>query len=247
MKKALLFAATAVVLLHFSPAQAQTQTLDNSAQANSNANSGSYSASGASSDQSQGQSQGQNQGQSQGQNQAQNLQSSQALQSSQGNAQNITFNSKSPDKLEVMANQNVPLAASVSFSSDYCSGTASGGVSTSLGFSLGGAKPVEDNNCQALRRAEKYSIISVTAKNMGYHDWAGKLMSMSIFELCRATRSDTPKGSGDPCVTVGLLGMSETPPAEAAASVKATPAQDAGDNPVQTTPVLSAAAVAFRP
>jgi hypothetical protein len=209
------------------PAYGQ-QRIDSTTTAVSGSNSGSSSNSGAASNSDQ--LQGQNQGQTQGQ----------MLQSSQGNAQNITFNTTTPKKVEVMGNQNVPIAAAVSYSSDYCGGTASGGLSTSLGFSIGGGKPVQDFTCQALRRAEKYSIVAATASNMGYKEWGGQLLSMAIFELCRATRNADSRDAPDACGSVGLAGAgvksSDAASASSAASASANPASAQAYNPVQITP-----------
>lgn len=210
-------------LLLAAPLNAQTAT--NNANTNSassaNANSGSFSGSAANSDQSQGQ----NQGQSQGQSQGQNLTATQGQASTQANGQSITFNTppqREKTTAEVMANQNVPLAAAVSFSSDYCGGTASAGVSTSIGFSVGGAKPVMDSNCQSLRRAEKFSIVAATAHNMGQKEWGTKLLSMAIWELCMSEENDSRSdgdqqpSTRDACGKLGLYGDQPFPAASPA-------------------------------
>jgi hypothetical protein len=214
-----------LALLAATPLAAQTATTNattNSA-SNANANSGSFSGSASNSDQSQGQNQGQSQGQT--------LTSTQGQAATQANGQSIVFNTppqREKTTTEIMANSNVPLAAAVSFSSDYCGGTASAGVSTSIGFSVGGAKPVMDSNCQSLRRAEKFSIVAATAHNMGQKEWATKLLSMSIWELCMSEENDS-RADGDrqpstrnACGKLGLYG-DQPFPAASPASMPGTP------------------------
>ena len=204
------------------PVAAQTATINSTtgSSSNSSANSGSVSGAQSASDQTQGQSQGQNQ------SQGQVLTATQGQAATQANGQSITFNTPAQPKkvtVENQANQNVPLAAAVSFSSDYCGGTASAGVSTSLGISVGGAKPVMDGNCQALRRAEKFSIIAATAHNMGYKEWGAKLLSMSIWEMCQSeVNAGRGQGAATPstanaCHKLGLYGDQPFPPAPAEA------------------------------
>lgn len=193
---------------------------------NSTANSGSASDSTSNGNQ-QGQMQGQNannaqgQGQTQGQStttssaqDAHNNQSqgqSTSTQASQANGQStsLTFNSSSPDHIQVKTNTPVGLAASSSFSSDYCGGTVSGGASVApLGISLGGAGPKYDKSCQALRRAEKFGMAAANAQNMGHPDLAGQLMTMMIWSICTSDSGGPgmqyPTASA--CGAAGLLG-----------------------------------------
>jgi hypothetical protein len=211
--KTLLLAAAALLA---APAFAQTATNTSTTSSNSasTANSGSQSGAISLSDQTQGQTQGQM------------LTATQGQAATQANGQSITFNTPAQPKkvtVENQANQNVPLAAAVSFSSDFCGGTASGGVSTSLGFSVGGSKVVMDRNCQSLRRAEKFSIIAATAHNMGYKEWGAKLLSMSIWEMCQsemnAGRSlgEAIPSTANACHKLGLYGDQPFPPAPAEA------------------------------
>lgn len=145
--------------------QGQTQgALSNSA-SNSNANSASQSGSVANSNQTQGQSVTSNLG------------------AQQGNAQSITFNTEQKKTTQLDTNTAVPLAAAVSFSSDYCGGVGSAGASAA-GISIGASKPFMDGNCQSMRRAEKFGVMAVTARNMGSTQTAAKLLAMSIWELC---------------------------------------------------------------
>lgn len=206
-----LLSLVAAALLVAGPTFAQTATNNaatNSA-SNASANSGSVSGSASISDQ------------------RQSLQASQG----QANGQSITFNTPAPltkTTNEIMSNQNVPLAASVSFSSDYCGGTASAGVSTSLGFSVGGSKPIMDGNCQSLRRAEKFSIIAATAHNLGQPVWAAKLLSMSIWEMCMSEENSSRRqgaavpSTRDACAKLGLYG-DQPFPAASPASMPGTP------------------------
>lgn len=177
----------------------------------------------------QGQEQSNNQGQGQDQGQDQGQMQSQGLDSEQANAQetSITFNNSQRKVTEVRTNNAVPLAASSSFSTDYCGGTVSGGASVApLGISLGGAAPKFDKTCQALRRAEKFGMAAANASNMGNVELASRLMSMMIWSICTADGDGA--GMDEPtamaCDEVGLLGSqslasqaSPLPPAPATA------------------------------
>lgn len=188
--------------------QAQTMngnigTSESTSTSNAGAVSGSSSVSGSNSDQTQGQ--GQDQGQSQGQSQMQG----QAV--DQGNAQNvgITFNNEAQDKVTVRTNTPVGLAASSSFSSDYCGGTMSGGASAApIGISIGMAGPRYDKSCQALRRAEKFGMAAANAQNMGQPQLAQQLMSMMIWSICTSDTdgSDVKHATAQACSAAGLLG-----------------------------------------
>lgn len=88
------------------------------------------------------------------------------------------------DKVTVRNTPGIGLAATTnSFSSDYCGGTAQGGGS-GPGFSIGFSKQAYDTNCQALRRAEKFGQLSVTAFNFKNFEQARALLAMSIYEVC---------------------------------------------------------------
>lgn len=170
--------------------------------------------------QDQGQSQGQNannsqgQGQDQGQSQGQNANNTQmqGQETSQGNAQStsITFNSTQRKTTEVRTNAAVPLAASSSFSSDYCGGTVSGGASASpIGISIGGAAPKFDKTCQYLRRAEKFGMAAANAHNMNQPELAGRLMSMMVWSICNSdTDGRGMSSTASACSIVGLSGPS---------------------------------------
>jgi len=188
-----------------------TNTSNSSSGAISGSNS--ESVSGSNSDQSQGQSmdQGQDQGQEQGQQQAQDQ--NQQLDSAQANSQGVTFNqtwnTKNRKTTEVRTNNAVPLTSSSSFSSDYCGGSVSGGVSAApLGISVGGAGTKFDKSCQSLRRAEKFGMAAVNAANMGQLELSGKLMSMMIWSICTSDSGgpDVEKSTADACSQALLLG-----------------------------------------
>lgn len=215
---------------YFNTAHAQTLDVDSRSNSTSTSTSGSNSAAGSSSDQTQVQGQ------------------------SQGNNQNITFEAaeqRYDTKQEFRTNTAVPLAASVSFSSDYCGGTASGGASSAaLGISLGASKPIMDGNCQSLRRAEKFGMMAVTAKNMGSHDIAARLLAMSIWELCTGEVNQHPKfkdavpATQQGCQYLGLVARDEMPnepnpmpsDPEAAAKEAATQQSNAAGAEVATPP-----------
>lgn len=106
--------------------------------------------------------------------------------SSQAMSQNIFQGGDSvyPSRQTIKNTPGVGLAAATnSFSSDYCGGTAQAGVS-GPGFSVGGSKQAYDTNCQALRRAEKFGQLSVTAFNFQNQEQAHRLLNMAIYEVC---------------------------------------------------------------
>lgn len=107
-------------------------------------------------------------------------------------------------------NTAVPLAASVSFSSDYCGGTASAGASAA-GISLGAAKPMMDRNCQSLRRAEKFGVAAANAHSVGLRGISAKLIAMQVWEICMseanvsAYRGQSQPSTQSACEGLGLL------------------------------------------
>jgi opacity protein-like surface antigen len=180
------------------------------ANSNADADSASVSSAGAFSDQGQSQHQGQS--------------------ATQGNAQSTSLvfeASKIPNKTtqNFKTNTAVPLAASVSFSSDYCGGVASGGASAA-GISLGGSKPIMDRNCQSLRRAEKFGIAAANAHGAGMSEVAGKLIAMQVWEICMSEANVSEhRGSSNPstqsaCEQIGLLGDTASPKDDYAAVVR---------------------------
>ena len=187
---------------------------ENTSQSSSGAISGSASESTSNSNgNTQGQSQGQQannaQGQDQGQSQGQMQDQSLANANEQGVTVNQTWNTKNRRETEVRTNNAVPLAASSSFSSDYCGGTVSGGGSSApLGISIGVAAPKFDKSCQALRRSEKFGMAAVNAQNMGQPVLAGKLMSMMIWSICTSDSGgpDAAKSTAQACEQMLLLG-----------------------------------------
>jgi hypothetical protein len=110
---------------------------------------------------------------------------------------------------KVKTNAAVPLAAAVSFSSDYCGGTVSAGAS-GFGVSLGASGPKMDGNCQSLRRAEKFGTAAANAYNAGLHDMASRLIVMQVWEICmaetNAKQEHEPRTQGA-CEGLGLLSM----------------------------------------
>ena len=157
----------------------------------------------------QGQTQNASSDQGQSQGQAQDQNQSLANANEQGVTVNQTWNTKNRRQTEVRTNNAVPLAASSSFSSDYCGGTVSGGASVApIGISLGGAAPKFDKSCQALRRSEKFGMAAVNAQNMGQPVLAGKLMSMMIWSICTSDSGGpaNDKTTAQACEQMLLLG-----------------------------------------
>jgi len=182
--------------------------VNTNANSNAEADSASVSSAGAFSDQGQSQSQGQS--------------------ATQGNQQatSLVFEgTKIPRNTtsNVKTNAAVPLAAAVSFSSDYCGGIVSGGAS-GFGLSLGASAPKMDGNCQSLRRAEKFGVAAVTARNLGSVEVSEKLMAMMVWELCtsesNARRGEKPPSSQHACEALGLVGADPIEPEFAAASIQ---------------------------
>lgn len=96
-------------------------------------------------------------------------------------------------------NTPVMLTSAVSYSSDLCISTSSAGASAA-GISIGGSKGVNDANCEALRRAEKFGNAAVTAFNTNLKDRAFDLQAMLWFEIC-TTNAKTAAG----CLERGLI------------------------------------------
>lgn len=148
-----------------------------------------------------------------------NSESSSASQSASGaqsnNANNVNIISSVPEtqrhestatesvnvtgQQHIKTNTGVGLAAAVSFSSDYCGGTVSGGASAA-GITIGGAKPVFDSNCQKLRGSEGNWRGSFNAKQMGMHSLAAKLAYLAVWENC--TRNPDVQAA---CYELGLI------------------------------------------
>lgn len=214
---------------HAQQFQGQTQNTLSTSASNSTSNSESVSGASANSNQQQGQTVTSNLG------------------AQQGNAQSITFNTQQRRTTQVDTNAAVPLAASVSFSSDYCGGVASGGASAA-GISIGASKPFMDGNCQSMRRAEKFGVMAVTARNMGQNDWAEKLLAMSIWELC-TSESNSAHGasskrgtSGVPSTQAGCLHLGLVTPDDMEA-VDAMPVKAAARAASDAEQAAAAAAV----
>ena len=194
----------------------------------SGAISGSESHSGSISDQSQGQSQGQTSYQTQGQNAT----------NSQGVSTNLTFNSTNRKHSYVGTNTPVMLAASSSFSSDYCGGTVSGGASVApIGVSIGGAGTKFDNSCRYLRLAEKAGMLGANYHNMQQPEAAMKAMSLMSWAVCMAGPQQDKQLENvtmQACIALGLLGSSASPPSPPTPPVAAerviSPQEAARDN-----------------
>lgn len=130
---------------------------------------------------------------------------------------------------KVETNAAVPLAAAVSFSSDYCGGTASGGASAA-GISIGMAKPLMDGNCQALRRAEKFGTAAANAYNAGMKDTAARLVNMQVWEICMAGNDATVSHTAEACKRLALIGDGDMPheqPAHVEQPMQPSPPQPA--------------------
>lgn len=241
----------------------QQGNLTSTSNSQSGAISGSESGSASNSDQAQGQNQtmGQSMGannsqgqsanntQMQGQDQSANNTQTQGQMATnqQGVSVSNTFNSTNRKNSYIYTNNAVPLAASSSFSSDYCGGTASGGASAApLGISIGGAGPVFDKSCQSLRRAEKFGMAAANAANMGQPELAGRLMSMMIWSICTADSSGAKadRSTAMACNNIGLLGSqgSEQPsPAAIADPAVRTPAGSPTPEAASRQPMVTAA------
>ncbi|HEY0820984.1 MAG TPA: hypothetical protein VGD46_19515 [Rhizobacter sp.] len=95
-------------------------------------------------------------------------------------------------------------AATNSFSSDYCGGTAQIGGSWLTG-SLGLQKQTFDPNCQALRRADKFGQQSAQVASYNQPQRRDALMAMSIWETCMSN-PNTLKA----CKSMGLVDKDAT-------------------------------------
>jgi hypothetical protein len=166
----------------------------------------------------------------------------QSAQGAQGAAQasgssmatSLSFNNSNRKTTEIRTNPGVPLAASSSFSSDYCGGTISGGGSFApLGISLGGAAPKFDKSCQALRRAEKFGMAAANAQNMGQPALAQQLMTMMIWSICTSD-SGGPEDrhpTAQACNMAGLMGPSQGSGRSAVSSPPPAPTPANAPNP----------------
>jgi hypothetical protein len=195
--------------------QQQGQTANNAGIGNSDSVSKSNSnstANTASSSTSYGNQQGQGQGQGQTQaSDAHNTQTQsqgQTASNLQGTMVSNTFNSTNLKRTYVSTNTAVPLAASSSFSSDYCGGTISGGASVApIGVSLGASGIKIDKSCASLRRAEKFGMAAANYQNMGQPEMAMKMMSMMVWAICTSDVSGprADKSTAEACSS--LLGQ----------------------------------------
>lgn len=155
----------------------------------------------------------------------------------QGVATNITFNSTNHKRSYVGTNTPVMLAASSSFSSDYCGGTVSGGASVApIGVSIGGAGTKFDNSCRYLRLAEKAGMTAANYYNMQQPEMAMKAMSMMTWSMCMAGPHQDKMDENlamQACVALGLLGSGSspaTPPQAYVAPQEVTPMHTQKDN-----------------
>lgn len=196
--------------------QGQFQTANNAGIGNSE----SVSASGAeanSGSASWSESSGNEQGQSQGQSLSSQV--GQQATNSQGVAVSNTFNSTNRKITEVRTNAAVPLAASVSFSADYCGGTASGGASIApIGVSIGGAAPTFDHTCQYIRLAQTGGMMAANWHNMGEMDMRNRMMTFATWATCMAGPDADKRRRGthenvvmEACLRLGLLGSEGSP------------------------------------
>jgi hypothetical protein len=127
----------------------------------------------------------------------------------QGVSVSNTFLSTPLKRTYVGTNNAVPLAASSSFSSDYCGGTVSGGASAApIGISIGASAPKFDKSCQSLRRAEKFGMAAANWNNLGYTDRAVAMMRMMEWSICTADSGgvNADKSTAAACATVLSMG-----------------------------------------
>jgi hypothetical protein len=163
--------------------------------------------------------------------------SQQAAINEQGVQVSTVFNTTSRKISEVRTNAPIPLAASSSFSSDYCGGTASGGASVApLGISIGGAAPTFDDSCRYLRVAEKAGMLGANYYNMRQYDMGYRAMSMMAWAMCMAgpqqdnrRRGNKDNATMEACLALGLLG-SDTSPAPHSVQQEVTPMEAARPN-----------------
>lgn len=194
----------------------------------SNALSGSTSNSGAVSDQSQGQTSNQSLGVTATQGQSASNQ--------QGVSVSNTFISTPLKRTYVGTNTAVPLAASSSFSSDYCGGTVSGGASAApIGISIGASGPTFDKSCQSLRRAEKFGMAAANYQNMQQPEMAMKLMSLMVWSICTADSSGPKADKATAAACEQILEMGQ--PVAAPAGMYAVPPVPQTPPPAPVTPL----------
>lgn len=137
----------------------------------------------------------------------------------QGVSVSNTFNSTNHKRSYVGTNTAVPLTAAVSFSSDYCLGTASGGASIApIGVSIGGSGPVADHTCQYLRLAQTGGMMAANWHNMGEMDMRNRMMAFATWSTCMAgpqadkrRKGNTDNAVMEACLRLGLLGSDGTP------------------------------------
>jgi hypothetical protein len=154
----------------------------------------------------------------------------------QGVSVATTFNTTNHKRSYVSTNTAVPLAASSSFSSDYCGGTVSGGASAApIGISIGGSGPVFDKSCQSLRRAEKFGMAAANYQNMQQPEEAMKLMSLMVWSICTSDSSGpkADKATANACAQILQMG-GPVSPANDNYSVPAAPPMPA---PAPVTPL----------
>ena len=178
------------------------------------------------SDQSQGQSannsqsQGQDARNTQSQGQTSTVSTGQSASNMQGVSVSNTFNSTPLKRQYIGTNTAVPLAASSSFSSDYCGGTVSGGASVApIGVSIGASAPKFDDSCKYLRVAEKAGMMGANWHNMQQEEMAIKMQSLGTWATCMAgprAKNASENATMQACIALGLMGtggVAGTPPA----------------------------------
>jgi hypothetical protein len=227
-------ALTALAVVLSTPAFAQ----ESNSNAGSTSGADSASTSGSASKQTQGQAQGQsldgnvgNSAATSGSNSgasastSSNSASNQSSTVGQANGQTVstTFNSYPLKVTKAYTNAAVPLAASSSFSSDFCGSTVSGGTSLApFGVSVSASATKYDATCRALRVAEKAGMLAVSANNMGFKDLSSRLTALATWSVCTSNGVNT----ADACMKLGLTGL-QPPVNQAADAAEVTPAQTA--------------------
>ena len=83
-----------------------------------------------------------------------------------------------------------------------------------------------DRNCQAIRRAQTFGMLSANAKNLGNVDQANRLMAMSIYEICESGIGNTETFTQDACLNLGLVSLGKMDAAKPLADVGPQQAND---------------------
>jgi hypothetical protein len=153
---------------------------------------------------------------------------------SQGNQQGVavsnTFNSTPLKRTYNGTNTPVMLAASSSFSSDFCGSTVSGGASVApIGVTIGASGPRYDESCRYLRLGEKAGMLAANYHNMQQEEMAMKAMSLMSWAVCMAGphpgKEASESATAAACASLGLMGNATSAPTPPAPYVAPPPPQ----------------------